>query len=79
MFVDLFLIHISLSFYPNRTAYNSNLIANLVYSANGSCVDTTICNGKILMHERKMYGSRLRDEDEILEKSREIFMDLIDR
>ena len=63
----------------NLTAYNSNLIANLVYSANGSCVDTTICNGKILMHERKMYGSRLRDEDEILEKSREIFMDLIDR
>jgi 5-methylthioadenosine/S-adenosylhomocysteine deaminase len=29
-----------------------NLISDLVYSANGDCVDTTICNGRILMRHR---------------------------
>ncbi len=48
-----------------------NLISNLVYSANGSCVDTTICNGKILMQNRKVIG-----EEEILEKANEIAMKL---
>jgi 5-methylthioadenosine/S-adenosylhomocysteine deaminase len=48
-----------------------NLISNLVYSANGSCVDTTICNGKILMQNRKVVG-----EEEILEKANEIAMKL---
>jgi len=31
-----------------------NPIANLVYSANGSSVDTVICNGKILMENREL-------------------------
>lgn len=35
--------------------------ANLVYAANGSCVDTVICNGKIVMQGRKVEG-----EEEIL-------------
>ncbi len=29
-----------------------NLTSNIVYSANGSCVDTTICQGNILMENR---------------------------
>ncbi len=33
-----------------------DLISNLVYSANASCVDTTICNGKVLMRDRKVEG-----------------------
>lgn len=38
-----------------------NLISNLVYSSNGNCVDTVICNGKILMENRK-----IKDEEEII-------------
>jgi 5-methylthioadenosine/S-adenosylhomocysteine deaminase len=45
---------------------NHNLISNIVYSANGSVVDTTICNGKVLMENRKVPG-----EYEITEKFRE--------
>jgi 5-methylthioadenosine/S-adenosylhomocysteine deaminase len=39
-------------------------ISNIVYSANGSCVDTTICDGKILMQNRKVTW-----EDDILRKA----------
>ncbi len=39
-----------------------NLISNLVYSANGSCVDTTICDGKLLMQGRKV-----DDEEKVIE------------
>lgn len=53
---------------------NHNLISNLVYSGNGSVVDTTICNGKILMENRKVKG-----EEEILEKGKKVAEDLINR
>ncbi|MCK5674742.1 MAG: hypothetical protein KAH95_15285, partial [Spirochaetales bacterium] len=48
-----------------------NLISNLVYSANGSCVDTVICDGEILMENRKV-----KDEEEILDKVRAISKEL---
>ena len=48
-----------------------NLISDLVYAANSGCVDTTICNGKILMEERKVPG-----ETEILKESRALGADL---
>ncbi|PIE69451.1 MAG: chlorohydrolase [Deltaproteobacteria bacterium] len=35
---------------------NHNLISNIVYSANGDCVDTVICNGQILMEGRNIPG-----------------------
>ncbi|MDR2232217.1 MAG: amidohydrolase [Tannerella sp.] len=41
---------------------NFNFVSNLVYAANGSCIDTVICDGKILMRDKKVPG-----EDEILE------------
>ena len=41
-----------------------NLIPNLVYAAQGSCVDTTICDGKILMRDGIIEG-----EEEILERA----------
>jgi len=44
-----------------------NLISNLVYSANGSCVDTTICNGKILMKDRVV-----EKEDNIIEEAQKL-------
>ena len=51
-----------------------NLISNLVYSANSSCVDTTICDGKILMQNRIVEG-----EDKIKEEAQETAEDLISR
>jgi 5-methylthioadenosine/S-adenosylhomocysteine deaminase len=53
---------------------NYNLIANIVYSANGSCVDTTICDGEILMR-----NGEVKDEDNILRKASEVAADLIKR
>ncbi|MCD6397742.1 MAG: amidohydrolase, partial [Spirochaetaceae bacterium] len=44
-----------------------NLVSNLVYSANGSCVDTVICDGEILMENRLV-----RDEEEITDHIRSI-------
>ncbi len=51
-----------------------NLVSNLVFSANGSCVDTTICDGKILMQNGKVEG-----EEEIIEKSAEVARNLVSR
>ena len=40
---------------------NHNFVSNLVYAANGSCIDTVICDGKILMQDKKVPG-----EEEIM-------------
>ena len=53
---------------------NHNLISNLVYSANGDCVDTTICAGKILMHQRQVEG-----EEEITARFKECVAGLLRR
>lgn len=52
---------------------NHNFISNLVYAANGSCIDTVICNGKILMQDRKVPG-----EEEIMEKAAELAYKLVE-
>lgn len=51
---------------------NHNLISNIVYSANGSCVDTVICDGKILMDGRRVEG-----EEEIKSKVSEVAYELV--
>jgi 5-methylthioadenosine/S-adenosylhomocysteine deaminase len=38
-----------------------NFVSNLVYAANGSCIDTVICNGRVLMENGRVEG-----EDAIL-------------
>ncbi|MEA3254332.1 MAG: amidohydrolase [Candidatus Altiarchaeota archaeon] len=53
---------------------NHDLIPNLVYSANGSCVDTVICDGRLLMQGREVDG-----EEELLEKASEVALDLVGR
>ena len=53
---------------------NFNFTSNLVYSANGSCVDTLICDGKIVMKGRKVPG-----EEEILEQAAKVAYDLVRR
>jgi 5-methylthioadenosine/S-adenosylhomocysteine deaminase len=37
---------------------NHNLISNMVYAANGNCVHTTICDGKVVMHNRVVPGEK---------------------
>ena len=51
-----------------------NLISNLVYSANRNCIDTTICDGKILMQNKKVDG-----EAEIIAKANEVALKLVER
>lgn len=53
---------------------NYNVTSNIVYSANGSCVDTVICDGKILMENRKVEG-----EEEIMEKAKEAAFELSEK
>lgn len=53
---------------------NFNFTSNLVYAANGSCIDTVICNGEVLMENRKVRG-----EDEILDRTAEVAYNLINR
>lgn len=55
-------------------APNFNFVSNLVYAANGSCVDTVICDGKVLMENKKV-----PDEDEIMERASEAAYKLIAR
>ena len=49
-----------------RLVPGHNLIADMVYSADSSCIDTVICNGKILMQNHYIPG-----EEDILAKGRE--------
>ena len=52
----------------------NNLISDLVYAANGSCVDTVIIDGKVVMENRKVEG-----EEEIMAKAKEAAFDLVNR
>ena len=53
--------------HPNMTPMSNAISSNLVYSANGSNVDTTICNGKVLMENRKLLTV---DEGHILSEAK---------
>jgi len=48
-----------------RLAPGHHLIADMVYSAGSACIDTVICDGRILMQNRHIEG-----EDEIIAKGR---------
>ncbi len=67
---DLLLINLLL---PEMTPFH-NLNSNLIYSAHGSCVDTTICDGVVLMHNRVVPG-----EAEILRRASEVTYDLVNK
>ena len=57
----------------NMVPDSSSLSSNVIYSANGSNVDTTICDGKILMENRKL---TVLDEDEIYSKAKQAIKEL---
>ena len=65
---DLCLVDLNIpAFAPNH-----DFVSNLVYAANGSCIDTVICDGKILMQDRKVPG-----EDEIIEHASKLAYQLV--
>lgn len=67
---DLCLIDLNIpAFTPNF-----HFVSNLVFAANGSCVDTVLCNGRIVMREKKVSG-----EEDIMEKATQIAYELIRR
>ncbi|MFH0978262.1 MAG: amidohydrolase [Candidatus Woesearchaeota archaeon] len=51
---------------------NHNMVSNLVYSADGSCVDTVICDGKILMEHRVV-----ENEEKIVDDAARAALDLV--
>ena len=57
----------------NMVPDSSSLSSNVIYSANGSNVDTTICNGKILMENKKL---TVLDEQEIYDKAKKAIKEL---
>ena len=57
----------------NMIPDSSKLSSNIIYSANGSNVDTTICNGQILMENKKL---TTLDENDIYQKAREAIDEL---
>ena len=69
MLADIFLVDLNT---PAFTPLNNNTESNLVYAANGNNVDTVICDGKILMENKKIDG-----ETEIIQKVNELVNILI--
>ena len=67
---DLILVDARTSFFTP----NYNPISNLVYAAPGTVVDTTICDGTILMENKKVEG-----EETIINKTKSVGRDLISR
>ena len=61
---------------PNQVCLKPghNFISDIVYSATGNCVSDVICNGKILMRERKVEG-----EQEIIKKATQRAKELVKR
>lgn len=67
---DLCLVDLALpAFTPNF-----NFVSNLVYAANGGCVDTVICDGKVLMEHKRVPG-----EEEIMERAAKVAYELVAR
>lgn len=65
---DIILVDLNnIAFVPNN-----NTLSNLIYAAHGDCIDTVICNGRILMEGRHIAG-----EEEIVKQARKAAEKLI--
>jgi 5-methylthioadenosine/S-adenosylhomocysteine deaminase len=74
---DLILVDLgSQMFTPLRRGDRDHLYSHLVFAANGSCVDTTIVEGRVLMQGRRLLTV---DEDEVLAKANEAFARVLER
>ena len=66
----------SQNFTPLMPESKEHLYSHLVFSAEGSCVDTSIVNGKIVRRNKEFVDV---DEEEILAKAGEAFRTVLDR
>jgi 5-methylthioadenosine/S-adenosylhomocysteine deaminase len=74
---DLILVETnSTMFTPLMPESAEHAFSHLVFAANGSCVDTTICNGRVLMEDRRILTI---DEDEVIAKANAAFRDVVGR
>jgi 5-methylthioadenosine/S-adenosylhomocysteine deaminase len=74
---DLILVETnSTMFTPLMPESVDHVYSHLVFAANGSCVDTTICDGKVLMEGRRILTI---DEDEVIAKANAAFRDVVGR
>jgi 5-methylthioadenosine/S-adenosylhomocysteine deaminase len=63
-------------FTPLMPGNSEHLFSHLVFAANGSCVDTTIIDGKIVMEGRRLTTV---DEQKVLREANAAFLRVIDR
>jgi 5-methylthioadenosine/S-adenosylhomocysteine deaminase len=74
---DVILVDLrSQMFTPLMPANTRHLFSHLVFAANGSCVDTTIIDGKIVMEGRQLTTI---DEKKVLREANEAFRRVLDR
>src|SRR5882757_7116782 len=74
---DLILVETnSTMFTPLMPESVDHVYSHLVFAANGSCVDTTICDGKVLMEGRRILTV---DEDEVIAKANAAFREVVGR
>jgi 5-methylthioadenosine/S-adenosylhomocysteine deaminase len=63
-------------FTPLMPDNKEHLFSHLVFAANGSCVDTSIIDGRVVMEDRRL---TMVDEHEVLAKANEAFRRVLDR
>ena len=63
-------------FTPLMPGNADHLFSHLVFAANGSCVDTTIVDGKIVMEDRRLTTV---DEQKVLREANDAFRRVLDR
>lgn len=74
---DVILVNLmSQMFTPLVPGNSEHLFSHLVFAANGSCVDTTIIDGKIVMEGRRLTTV---DEQEVLREANAAFLRVLDR
>jgi 5-methylthioadenosine/S-adenosylhomocysteine deaminase len=74
---DVILVNLkSQMFTPLMPENKAHLFSHLVFAANGSCVDTTIIDGKIVMEGRQLTTV---DEQKILREANDAFRRILDR
>ena len=63
-------------FTPLMPGDKAHLYSHLVFAANGSCVDTTMVNGQIVMEGRRLLTV---DEDQVVREANAAFLRVLDR
>ena len=74
---DVILIELkSQMFTPLMPGNRDHLLSHLVFASNGSCVDTTICDGVVLMRDRVLTTC---DEQQVLSEANAAFLRVLER